>query len=73
MNPKYERNLELDAKLLAAAHTGGEQLFFKVASGMALWSTPQHAADYFLELKKQDPEYCKRVGKLASQLIGMVQ
>lgn len=69
---KYERNLERDAKLLAAAHVGGEQGFFKIASKMGLWKTPQEAADYFLELKKQDPAYCKKVGSLASQLTGMI-
>jgi hypothetical protein len=72
MNPPYERNLQRDAKLLAGAHAGGEQGFFKVASSMRLWSTPQHAADYFAELKKQDPAYCKQVGALVSQMVGLV-
>jgi hypothetical protein len=71
MNPPYERNLQRDAKLLAGAHVGGQQGFFKVASSMGLWSSPQHAADYFLELKKQDPAYCKKVGAMASQMAAL--
>lgn len=72
MNPKYERNLERDAKLVAAAFKG-QQVFFRVAADMKLWTTPNEAALYARQIKLQDPAYCKRVGAMASRLLGIAQ
>ena len=72
MNPKYERNLQLDAKLVAAAFRG-QHVFFRVAAGMKLWSSPNEAALYARQIKLQDPEYCKRVGQLASRLLALAE